>query len=145
MEETTPSLQQGTGVLESIVVHGQQLGRKIGFPTANLCQETLVGEVPPTGVYAAHCILQDGRRHKAMLNIGYRPTVDSAGHQLSIEAHILNFNEDIYGQRIRLIIAKRIRSERKMSSLAELSAQLTKDMADVERLTPMSAPLGIHS
>lgn len=134
MEIISPKYQNGTCKLESIVVHGQQLGRKIGYPTANLGLETLIGEVPPTGVYATHCILQDGRRFKAMLNIGYRPTVDSDHHQLSVEAHILNFDEDIYGQHIKLIVVRRIRSERKMGSLAELSAQLAKDMLKVEQI-----------
>lgn len=119
--------------LESIVVHGQQLGRKIGYPTANLGLEMLIGEVPATGVYASRCILQDGRQYKAMLNVGYRPTVDNDDHQLSIEAHILNFDEDIYGQRIRLVITRRIRDERKMNSLADLSAQLSKDLEEVAK------------
>ena len=119
--------------LESIVVHGQQLGRKIGYPTANLGLETLVGEIPPTGVYAARCLLQDGRQRMAMLNVGHRPTVDSDDHQLSIEAHILDFDEDIYGQTIKLIIMKRIRDERKMNSLADLSMQLAKDLKEVLR------------
>lgn len=119
--------------LESIVVHGQQLGRKIGYPTANLGLEMLIGEVPATGVYASRCILQDGRQYKAMLNVGYRPTVDNDDHQLSIEAHILNFDEDIYGQRIRLVITRRIRDERKMNSLADLSEQLSKDLEEVAK------------
>lgn len=139
MEIISPSYQKSTCVLESIVVHGQQLGRKIGYPTANLGLDTLIGDVPPTGVYATRCILQDGRHFKAMLNIGYRPTVDSDDHQLSVEAHILNFNEDIYGQHIKLIVVSRIRSERKMGSLAELSAQLAKDMAEVERISSLPA------
>lgn len=119
--------------LESIVVHGQQLGRKIGYPTANLGLEMLVGEVPETGVYATRCILQDGRQYKAMLNVGYRPTVNSDDHQLSIEAHILGFDEDIYGQKITLVITKRIRDERKMNSLADLSSQLARDLEEVAR------------
>lgn len=118
-------------VIESIVVHGQQLGRKLGFPTANLCVDTLKGDVPATGVYATKCILQDGRIYKAMLNVGYRPTVDNIGHELSIEAHLLNFDEDIYDQHIRLVILKRIRDERRMGSLQELSAQLALDMCEV--------------
>lgn len=125
------SAMTGTGhVLEGIVVHGQQLGRKIGYPTANLGLETLKGGIPATGVYAARCILQDGRQYKAMLNVGYRPTVDSDGSLLSIEAHILGFDEDIYGQWLKLVVVRRIRDERKMGSLAELSAQLSKDLLE---------------
>lgn len=118
-------------IIESIVVHGQQLGRKLGFPTANLCVETLKGEVPATGVYATRCVLQDGRVYKAMLNVGYRPTVDKTHHELSIEAHLLDFDEDIYDQSIRLVILQRIRDERQMSSLEELSSQLAIDMQAV--------------
>lgn len=119
-------------IIEGAVVHGQQLGRKLGFPTANLCVETLKGEVPETGVYATRCILQDGRIYKAMLNVGYRPTVDDTGHELSIEAHLLNFDEDIYDQHIKLVILKHIRDERRMNSLQELSSQLAIDMREVD-------------
>lgn len=66
-----------------------------------------------------------------MLNVGYRPTVDDIGHELSIEAHLLNFDEDIYDQHVRLVILKRIRDERRMNSLQELSSQLAVDMRDV--------------
>lgn len=118
-------------IIESIVVHGQQLGRKLGFPTANLCVDTLKGDVPAAGVYATRCILQDGRVFKAMLNVGYRPTVDNCRHELSIEAHLLDFDEDIYNQTIRLVILKRIRDERRMNSLQELSSQLAVDMREV--------------
>lgn len=118
-------------IIESIVIHGQQLGRKLGFPTANLCVETLKGEVPANGVYATRCILQDGRIYKAMLNVGYRPTVDTNEHELSIEAHLLDFDEDIYEQHIKLVILRRIRDERRMKSLEELSTQLANDMREV--------------
>lgn len=135
MTEDNSAVTGMGGVLESIVVHGQQLGRRIGYPTANLGLDTLIGEIPTTGVYATRCILQDGRQYKAMLNVGYRPTVDKDSNLLSIEAHILHFNEDIYGQRIKLMIVRRIRDERRMASLAELSAQLVRDMEEVERIS----------
>ena len=118
-------------IIEGTIIHGQQLGRKIGYPTANLEVRTLVGDVPETGVYATRCILQDGRQYKAMLNVGFRPTVNKTGEEMSIEAHILEFNEDIYGQRLKLVLIERIRNERKMKSLAELTAQLSADMAEV--------------
>lgn len=128
MEQTISSYP----TLESIVVHGQQLGRKLGYPTANLGLDTLRGTLPPTGVYAALCTLADNSVHKAMLNIGYRPTVNSSDHTLTIEAHILHFNGDIYGQPIKLQITSRIRDERRMTSLAELKLQLAKDLQQVE-------------
>lgn len=120
--------------ISGIVVHGQQLGRRLGFPTANLSVAGLQGEIPPTGVYAAWCVLPDGRRYKAMVNVGYRPTVNSASHQLSIESHLLDFEGDLYGQRLSLHITARIRDERKMQSLDELKQQLTADLAAIRIL-----------
>lgn len=123
--------QEETYTLEGIVVHGQQLGRRLGFPTANLGTDSILGKIPPSGVYVAYCSLADGRTLPSMLNIGYRPTVDSPDHALSIEAHILDFDEDIYGQNIRILTINRIRDERKMDSLEDLKNQLSKDLNKV--------------
>ena len=114
--------------LQGIVVHGQQLGRKLGFPTANLGLDKLKGNVPPTGVYAAQCMLPDGRMYKAMVNVGFRPTVDKLSHRLSIEAHLLNFEGDLYGQMLQLVLLSHIREERKMESLEQLRQQLAADL-----------------
>lgn len=119
-------------ILEGIVVHGKQLGRQLGYPTANLGLEELKGEVPPMGVYAARCRLADGRAFTAMVNVGFRPTVDQLSHRLSIEAHLLDFEGDLYGQRLQLSIQSRIRDERKMETIDELKAQLTEDLASVK-------------
>lgn len=117
--------------LEGIVVHGQQLGRQLGFPTANLGLEGLKGQVPSTGVYAAYCQLPDGRVYRAMVNVGFRPTVDRLTHRLSIEAHLLDFSDDLYGKLLKLTIVRRIRDERKMETLEQLKKQLAKDLAAV--------------
>lgn len=119
-------------ILEGIVVHGKQLGRQLGYPTANLGLEELKGEVPPTGVYAARCRLADGRAFTAMVNVGFRPTVDLLSHRLSIEAHLLDFEGDLYGQRLQLSIQSRIRDERKMETIDELKAQLAEDLASAK-------------
>lgn len=117
--------------LEGVVVHGRQLGRKLGFPTANLSPDRMTGETPPTGVYAAIATLQDQRRFKAMVNVGFRPTVDSQSNQLSVEAHLSGFDGNLYGQIIHLLILCRIRDERRMESLEQLSAQLIEDLQSV--------------
>lgn len=120
--------------IEGTVVSGHQLGRKLGYPTANLGIDTLVGEMPAPGVYAAHCRLADGRVLKAMLNVGYRPTVEQGGAEVSIEAHLLDFDEDLYGQRIQLKLISRIRDERRMVSLQELREQLARDLEVVRQI-----------
>lgn len=118
-------------LLTSVVVHGQQLGRKLGFPTANLDVAKLLGALPSSGVYAAYATLEDGSVYDAMVNVGHRPTVENSGHQLSVEAHLAEFDGDLYGQQLHLCILKRIRDERKMNSLEELKAQLKKDLESV--------------
>jgi len=118
--------------LEGIVVHGQQLGRRLGFPTANLSLDDLLGTIPATGVYAAIATLPDGHRFKAMVNVGYRPTVDASHHSLTVEAHLCRYEGDLYGQRIRLDIMSRIRDERRMTSLEQLTAQLALDLQAVD-------------
>lgn len=117
--------------LQGVVVHGRQLGRKLGFPTANLSPDKMSGVIPSTGVYAAIATLQDQRRFKAMVNVGFRPTVDPQLQHLSVEAHLSGFDGDLYGQTIQLFILHRIRDERRMASLEQLSAQLSEDLQAV--------------
>lgn len=122
----------GSQLLEGIVVHGKQLGRQLGYPTANLSLAQLKGELPSAGVYAAWATLADGSRRRAMVNIGYRPTVDAQHHTLSVEAHLDDFDGDLYGQMLCLSIVSRIRDERKMASLEQLQEQLAHDLAEVK-------------
>lgn len=111
------------------VVKGKQLGRTIGFPTANVDVENKKKLIPAPGVYAVDATIPKlhSKKFRAMLNIGSRPTVDGANAPISIEAHILNFNEDIYGMEIEVEFLKYIREERAFASLDELSAQLNLD------------------
>ena len=120
--------------LEGTVVHGQQLGRKLGFPTANLAVEALKDVLPPAGVYAAWATLADGSRYLSMVNIGYRPTVDNQTHTLSVEAHLDGFVGDLYGQCLSLTLLHRIRNERKMASLQALQEQLFADLQEARKL-----------
>jgi len=85
------------------VIHGEHLGRKLNFPTANLDVTGLL--VPPTGVHAAEAQI-GAARHRAAVNIGHRPTVHSADPQLHVEAHLLDFHGDIYGQVLELVFQK---------------------------------------
>lgn len=110
--------------LQGKVVHGNQIGRTIGFPTANIpvpAQQM----IPANGVYAA-IVTVDGRRHPGILNIGYRPTVANGPH-ISIEVHLMDFDKDIYGKEICIAVCHFLRHETKFSGLDALKAQLEKD------------------
>ena len=109
--------------IDGMVVHGAERGRTIGFPTANLCSDNEL--VPPHGVYATTVII-DGIVRPSITNIGVRPTVDSAG-KTTIETHIFDFDQDLYGLHIRLAFVQRLRDERAFESLDALKAQIAAD------------------
>lgn len=111
--------------LYGVVVAGNQIGRTIGFPTANMQLYEPLKLVPACGVY---CVQVEtlGRKFMGMCNIGYRPTISSE-HALTIETNILDFNEDIYGLDIRISFITKIREERKFSSIEVLKSQLCED------------------
>ena len=108
------------------VIHGKQLGRTIGFPTANLRLNALKISVP-YGVYGAYLEIEgDKKRHLAIMNIGKNPTVNDE-NTVTAEANIFDFNEDIYGKKICIYLIKRIRAEKKFKNLIELKKQITTD------------------
>ena len=111
--------------LEGTVVSGYQVGRKIGFPTANLRVDFPNKLIPSIGVYAVR-VQVAGQQWKGMLSIGYRPTINN-GNDLSIEVHILDFQGDIYNQKMRLEFIEFLRPEIKFDSIDELIAQMHKD------------------
>lgn len=113
-----------TGTVEQ----GAQLGRKIGFPTANLRVDDKYKLIPADGVYAVR-ITVDGFLYNGMLNIGYRPTISKNQHK-TIEVNIFDFNRSIYGSSMTIHFAKRIRSEMKFNGLEELKEQLQKDKTE---------------
>lgn len=121
--------------LEGVVIHGHQLGRKLGFPTANLDPFNADKIIPSNGVYAAEVLLSDGQVFPSMVNIGFRPTVDKEMKRLSVEAHLIGFEGDLYDQTITIKFIDRIRDERKMSSLEELKEQLRKDCISAQKIT----------
>lgn len=113
------------------VVEGEQLGRQLGFPTANLEVAGLV--LPPNGVYAG-CVKWEGWFFRAALNIGFRPTVASGPPRLCVEAHLLDFSGNLYGAELEVEIIEKLREERQFVSLAELRAQIAKDISKVQKM-----------
>lgn len=110
------------------ITEGKKLGRTLGFPTANLLPDCNNKLIPGTGVYAAKIHIDDNTHHNAMVNIGYRPTVDNSLHPfLSIEAHIMDFSENIYGKTVTIEFLGYIRSEQQFDSLQSLKSQLESD------------------
>ncbi|ARK13133.1 bifunctional riboflavin kinase/FAD synthetase [Fibrella sp. ES10-3-2-2] len=110
--------------LTGTIVKGRQLGRTIGFPTANLQVDDAVKLIPANGVYAVD-VMQGGELHGGMLNIGFRPTV--AGEHQTIETHIFDFSKDIYGEHMTLQFRAFLRPEQKFTGLPALVEQLQKD------------------
>ncbi len=107
------------------VMPGDQLGRKIGFATANLSVTELV--LPPDGVYAAEVPLV-GRMHPAVLNIGHRPTLRQPTGSRQFEVHLLDFSSDLYGRQLEVIFRQRLREEQRFANLEELAAQIRRDV-----------------
>ena len=113
--------------LGGTVVHGSGLGRTIGFPTANL---DLPADrmIPMNGVYAAFVDLADGTTHRSAVNIGIRPTVEAHG-ELLVEAHLLDFDGDLYGTRIDVRFRRWLRDERRFDSVDDLVRQMGIDVS----------------
>jgi riboflavin kinase/FMN adenylyltransferase len=107
-----------------VVVTGDQLGRRIGFPTANLRMER-AELVPANGVYAVRAWLDHGVTWPAMMNIGWRPTVN--GRDLRHEVHLIGFDGELTGKRLAVDYVDRLRDEKKFAGVEELTAQLTRD------------------
>jgi riboflavin kinase / FMN adenylyltransferase len=113
------------------VITGDKRGRDLGFPTANLEVTGLV--LPPHGVYAGITRLESSL-YRVALNIGVRPSV-ARGQDLRVEAHLLDFDGDLYGQELEIEISDKLRDEKKFGSLAELKEQIAQDVAAVREQT----------
>ena len=118
--------------MSGIVIKGKQLGRTIGYPTANIELLDLDKIKPKTGVYAVNIII-DQIYFRGMLNVGYNPTTDSDRIQ-KIEVNIFDFNKDIYGKIIKIEFIKHLRNEVKFANLDELKEQLAKDKIACEKI-----------
>lgn len=111
-------------MLNGVVIHGDERGRKIGYPTANLKPEHPSKAIPKKGIYAVQ-VRVDGKWYGGMMNIGVRPTFD--GVSKTLEVNIFEFDAAIYGKTIQIRFFDRIRDEKKFSGVDELKAQLDKD------------------
>ncbi len=112
---------------------GQKLGRKLGYPTANIKPNEHYKLIPGKGVYA--CLVNViGKQYGGMLNVGVRPTVNSNDFELTIEVHILDFNQDIYSEEVTVSFIQKVREEQKFSGLEELVAQLKIDEQNIRKL-----------
>lgn len=118
--------------MTGIVVSGSRIGRSIGFPTANLMIENYK-LIPASGVYAVE-IIHNNHKYKGMLNIGYKPTIIRENKSKSIEAFIIDFDKEIYNEQIRIVFKKKIREEKKFSSIDALQHQLEVDKRHVLEL-----------
>ena len=115
--------------IDGVVATGRQRGRELGFPTANLATENEL--LPPNGVYATMMTI-DGVVHAAVTNVGTRPTFGETG--VTIETHVLGYAGDLYGRRVRLSFAQRLRDERRFEDVDALRAQIAADQRRAERL-----------
>lgn len=112
--------------LHGKVVDGKQLGRKLGFPTANIEASDKHKIIPQYGVYAVYVFVGE-KKYRGMLNIGTRPTFNNNADNRSIEVNIFGFSDDIYGSEITLIFVDKIRDEKKFENVGQLIEQLKID------------------
>jgi riboflavin kinase / FMN adenylyltransferase len=117
--------------VEGIVVRGDARGAGLGYPTANL-QVGRRAAVPARGIYAGAFTLTDGTSHPCVTNVGINPTF--GGQELRVEAHLLDFSDDLYGREAAVDFQHRLRDERKFDSVDALVAQIDRDAAEARRL-----------
>ncbi len=117
--------------LSAVVIEGDKRGRTIGFPTANLLPPS-AKLIPKIGVYAVE-VEHEEKRYRAMMNIGTRPTLQAQAG-VSLEVHLLDFNDDLYGKSLTVRFLARLRDEQKFPSLDALKAQLERDKYAVQSL-----------
>ncbi len=114
------------------VVRGDRRGALIGFPTANVPVPKIMAW-PTDAVYAGYCTLPDSTRHMCAINIGRRPTFYEHAEQSLLEAHLIDFDGDLYGCELRVEFVDFLRSERKFEGIEQLSAQLALDVSEARR------------
>ena len=130
--ETADTLLGYNFFFSGIVIHGDKLGRKLGYPTANLKIENEEKIIPGNGIYAVYAEVVDGEKQtpgnlllKGMMSIGFRPTVD--GKKRVVEVNLFDFNEDIYDRTLKVYVKKYLREEVKFNSLEDLVKQIDQD------------------
>jgi riboflavin kinase/FMN adenylyltransferase len=123
----------GPFLFEGVVVEGDRRGRELGMPTANIVPDDSLA-TPGHGVYAAWA-----HGHPAAVNVGVRPTFDSA-RGLLVETHLLDFDGDLYGQTLRVAFLERMRGEKRFDSVDDLVAQMRLDVADARAIASATVP-----
>ena len=114
--------------IEGVVQRGDRRGRTIGFPTCNIDIKNYI--VPKLGVYSAKILLGKKTKKQGIINIGYRPTFGKK--KLILEAHIFGFNKNIYDKRIKIMLIKFIRGEKKFKNILQLKKQINKDIKNAK-------------
>ncbi len=138
---TAGHVEQAAGLLgraawiEGTIVRGDGRGRELGFATANL-EAAPHTAVPAIGIYAGWAHV-DGERFAAAISVGYNPTFSDARDRVRIEAHLLDFDRDVYGRPLRIEFTHRLRGEERYGSIEELVAQVHRDIAAVRTFTHM--------
>ena len=117
-------------VIEGVVIGGNRLGRKLGFPTANIALTE--SSVVENGVYASRVYLESGESYAAMTNVGVRPSVD--GTKRLLETHLFGFEGSLYDSKLRVELLEKIRDEKKFSSVEELQEQISKDSTRIKEI-----------
>ena len=120
-------------ILTGKIVHGKELGRTVGMPTANLMVES--GEMPASGVYATRIIIE-GETFPSITNIGTRPSVDE-DKSITVETYILDFSRDIYGKKVSLEIHEFLRPIQQFANLEEVRNQVEKDVKELKKYLDM--------
>jgi riboflavin kinase/FMN adenylyltransferase len=117
--------------LRETVIHGEQRGRTINVPTVNLNMQLLAGHaLPADGVYGGVALLEDGSQHPAAISLGMKPTF--RGKTLTLEAHLLGFSGDLYGQKVTLQFTRWLRHQQPFPSFVDFRAQLDRDIAKIK-------------
>jgi len=122
-------------VLEGLVVTGDRRGRELGFPTANVEVAPTVA-LPEDGVYAGWLERADGTRYVAAVSVGLRPTYYADGGRRLVEAYLLAFDGDLYGEEVRLGIGRRVRGQVRFETSEQLIEQMRRDLAAVRAAAP---------
>jgi riboflavin kinase/FMN adenylyltransferase len=119
--------------LRGIVARGDERGRDLGFPTANV---SVPGDIllPADGIYAGWFERPDGSVHQAAISLGRRPTFYAEAHASLLEAHLLDFTGDLYGERVKVRFVARLRGEERFESVAALVEQIGRDCEETRRL-----------
>jgi riboflavin kinase / FMN adenylyltransferase len=114
--------------LHGVVVTGDRRGRELGFPTANV---EIRAEPPPDGVYAGWFVRADGTRHLAAVSVGSRPTYYGRHGERLVEAYLLDFDDDLYGEDVTVVVGPKVRDQVRFTGSDELIEQMRRDVEAV--------------